>query len=226
MIPPLPHRALAELLATAVLVFAGCGAIVTDAVHPGALGNVGIALVFGLTVAVLAAATGPISGGHFNPAVTTAFVLARHLAVRDGAAYIGAQLAGAGFGAGLLALLWPAHPAALGTTMPTVAIPVALVYEGLMTALLMFVIRSVGASTAGHVGGAFAIGSVIGLDALFGGPLTGASMNPARSFGPALLSGQWESLWVYVVGPIAGAAVGSVAFESLTRRSGYAGPSR
>ena len=216
----IPRRVFTELLAAAVLVFAGCGAIITEATRPGALGNLGIAAVFGLTVAVLAAATGPISGGHFNPAVTIALVVARRFPLRDAAAYISAQLTGAALGAAVLAALWPSQPASLGTTTPIVAAPVALTYEMLMTALLVFVVRSVAGNEAvSPIAAGFAVGSAIALDALFGGPLTGASMKPARSFGPALLSAHLDWLWLYTVGPIGGALAGSVAFDVASRTS-------
>ncbi len=212
--PDLARRALAEGLAAFALVFAGCGAIVADEVYGGQLGGVGVALVFGLIIMVMIYATGHLCGAHFNPAVTLAFTVTRHFPARDAVAYIAAQFAGAVIGALLLLAVWPDTPANLGATVPSVGAGSALVYELVLTAFLMFVIMAV-ATDARAVGGAaaIAIGGTIGLDALFGGPVTGASMNPARSFGPALVSGEWSDFWIYVAGPLAGAALGALAYQ-------------
>jgi MIP family channel proteins len=212
--PPLARRALAECLATFALVFAGCGAIVADAEYDGALGAVGISLVFGLIIMVMIYATGHLSGAHINPAVTVAFTLTRHFPVRDAAVYVAAQLAGAVAGALLLLAAWPAAPADLGATVPSVGVGTALLYEAVLTAILMFVIMAVATDTrAVGAAAAIAIGGAVGLDALFGGPVTGASMNPARSLGPALAAWQWESIWVYLAGPLLGAAGGAFAYQ-------------
>ncbi|MFI5122143.1 MAG: MIP family channel protein [Vicinamibacteria bacterium] len=205
---------MAEGLAAFALVFAGCGAIVTNASYDGALGAVGIALVFGLIIMVMIYATGHLSGAHINPAVTVAFTLTRHFPARDATAYIAAQLAGAVCGALLLLAVWPGQPADLGATVPSIGVGSALVYETVLTAFLMFVIIAVATDTrAVGAAAAIAIGATVGLDALFGGPVTGASMNPARSFGPALASGQWTDFWIYIVGPVAGAALGAAAYQ-------------
>jgi aquaporin NIP len=210
----LARRAAAEAIAAFALVFAGCGAIVADARYDGALGTVGIALVFGLVIMVMVYATGHLSGAHINPAVTIAFTLTRHFAPRDAAAYVAAQVLGAVAGALLLAAVWTDHPAALGATVPSVGAGSALVYEAVLSAFLMFVIMAVATDTrAVGAAAAIAIGGTIGLDALFGGPVTGASMNPARSFGPALVAGEWTDFWVYVAGPVAGAALGALAYQ-------------
>src|SRR4051812_10054380 len=212
--PALYRRAVAEALAAFALVFAGCGAVVTNATHNGSLGNVGIGLVFGLVIMVMIYATGHLSGAHINPAVTVAFTLTRHFPLRDAIAYVSAQLIGAAAAAFVLLAAWPDEPAALGATVPHVASATALLYEGVLTAILMFVIVAVATDTrAVGAAAAIAIGGAVGLDALFGGPVTGASMNPARSFGPALASGEWRSFWVYVAGPLAGAAVGALAYQ-------------
>lgn len=211
---PLVRRAAAEGLAAFALVFAGCGAIVADVVYGGALGTVGISLVFGLVIMAMVYATGHLSGAHVNPAVTLAFVLTRHFPVREAAAYVGAQTAGAVLAALALLAIWPDQPAALGATIPSVGAGSALVYEAILTAILMFTIMAVATDArAVGAGAAIAIGGAVGLDALFGGPVTGASMNPARSLGPALASGELADLWIYVAGPVAGSALGAFAYE-------------
>jgi MIP family channel proteins len=212
--PDLPRRAAAEGLAAFALVFAGCGAIVSDSVYGGALGTIGIGLVFGLVIMAMVYATGHLSGAHINPAVTIAFVLSRHFPRREAAGYIAAQLVGATAGALLLLAVWPDKPAALGATLPTVATGSALAYEAVLTAILMFVIMAVATDArAVGAGAAIAIGGAVGLDAIFAGPVTGASMNPARSIGPALASGELGDLWIYVVGPIVGAACGAATYQ-------------
>ena len=212
--PPLAKRAAAEGLAAFALVFAGCGAIIADARYDGALGAVGVSMVFGLVIMVMIYATGHLSGAHINPAVTIAFTLMRHFPARDAAAYIGAQCLGAVAGAAALAAVWTDLPADLGATVPSVGAGSAFVYELVLTAFLMFVIIAVATDTrAVGAAAAIAIGGTIGLDALFGGPVTGASMNPARSFGPALVAGEWTDFWVYVAAPVAGAAIGAFAYQ-------------
>jgi MIP family channel proteins len=214
--PDLLRRSVAEALATFALVFAGCGAIVTDATRDGALGTTGIAAVFGLVIMVMIYATGHLSGAHINPAVTIAFTLTRHFPLREAIAYVAAQLAGATAGALLLLAAWGDKPASLGATVPSAAVATALLYEIVLTALLMFVIVAVATDTrAVGAGASIAIGGAVALDALFGGPLTGASMNPARSFGPALAAGQWQDFWIYVAGPLVGAALGAAAYEFI-----------
>jgi len=211
---PLARRAAAEGLAAFALVFAGCGAIIADAEYDGAIGAVGISLVFGLIIMVMIYATGHLSGAHINPAVTIAFTLTRHFSPRDALAYIGAQLAGATAAAFVLFGVWTDKPANLGSTVPSVGAGSALLYETVLTAILMFVIIAVATDTrAVGAAAAIAIGGAVGLDALCGGPVTGASMNPARSFGPALAAGEWQDFWVYVAGPVAGAALGALAYQ-------------
>ncbi len=211
--PKLPRRAAAEGLGVFALVFAGCGAIVSEAEHPGALGAVGIALAFGLVVMAMIYATGHLSGAHLNPAVTIAFAATRHFPRGEAAVYVAAQLAGALVAALALAAVWPGQPADLGATVPTVGDGSALAYEALMSAFLMFVIMAVATDTrAVGAAAAIAIGATVGLDALFGGPVTGASMNPARSLGPALVSGELSHLWLYLVGPLVGTVLGALAY--------------
>jgi aquaporin NIP len=212
--PDLLRRALAEGLAAFALVFAGCGAIVANAVHGGALGAVGVSATFGLVIMAMIYATGHLSGAHINPAVTVAFTLTRHFPLRDALAYVAAQLAGATAAAYVLLAAWADKPARLGATVPTVGAGTALLYEAILSALLMFVIVAVATDTrAVGAAAALAIGGTVGLDALFGGPITGASMNPARSFGPALASGTWTDFWIYLVGPVLGACLGALAYQ-------------
>jgi aquaporin NIP len=212
--PDLLRRALAEGLAAFALVFAGCGAIVANTVHAGALGGIGVAATFGLVIMAMVYATGHLSGAHINPAVTVAFTLTRHFPLRDAFAYVAAQLAGAAAGALVLLAAWSEKPAHLGATLPSVPASTALLYEVVLSAFLMFVIVAVATDTrAVGAAAALAIGGTVGLDALFGGPITGASMNPARSFGPALASGSWHDFWIYVVGPLVGATLGALAYQ-------------
>jgi aquaporin NIP len=216
--PGLLRRSVAEGLAAFALVFAGCGAVVTNATHQNTLGSVGVSLVFGLVIMAMIYATGHLSGAHINPAVTIAFTLTRHFPRRDAVAYVAAQLIGATAGALLLLAEWSSKPANLGATVPGAGTSTgsALVYEIVLTAFLMFVIIAVATDTrAVGAAAAIAIGGTVGLDALFGGPITGASMNPARSFGPAIASGTWTDFWVYVVGPLVGAAIGAFAYQFI-----------
>ncbi len=210
----LGRRAAAEGIAAFVLVFAGCGAIIADAQYEGSLGTVGIALVFGLVIMVMVYATGHLSGAHINPAVTIAFTLSRHFPAREALAYIVAQCVGAIGAALVLLAVWPGKPADLGATVPSVGVGSALAYEAILTAFLMFVIMAVATDTrAVGAAAAIAIGGIIGVDALFGGPVTGASMNPARSLGPALASGTWTDFWVYLAGPVVGAGLGALTYQ-------------
>ena len=214
--PSLARRCLAEAVATFALVFAGCGAIVVDHERSGSLGATGIAASFGLAIMVMIYATGHLSGAHINPAVTVAFSVTRHFPIRDAAAYVPSQLGGAIVGAALLRLVWHDSPAHLGATQPQpgVGAGAALAYELVLTAFLMFVIMAVATDTrAAGAPAAIAIGGTVALDALFGGGVTGASMNPARSFGPALVASEWRDFWIYVLGPCLGAVLGAVVYQ-------------
>jgi MIP family channel proteins len=208
-------RALAaEALGTFALVFAGCGAIMVDA-KTGALGHLGVALSFGLVIMVMIYALGHISGAHFNPAVTLTFALTRHFPWARTAAYWGAQLSGAIVAAALLrgSLGDYAH---VGATLPSGSQGQAFLWELVLTFFLMLVIMAVATdSRAVGEAAAIAIGGTVGLDALFGGPITGASMNPARSIGPALVSGDLHALWLYIVAPCIGAALAGLTYQFL-----------
>lgn len=194
----------AEFLGTAALVFAGTGAIViNDTTH--AITHLGVAMTFGLIVMTMIYTLGDISGAHLNPAVTFAFWRARRFDGRQVLPYIASQLGGALLASGLLRALFPAHPT-LGATLPAGPAAQSFILETVLTALLMFVILNVstGAKEKGVTAG-IAIGAVIMLEAMFAGPICGASMNPARSLAPALISGNPGALWIYLLAPVLGA---------------------
>ena len=194
----------AECAGTFALVFAGCGAIIVNDIYPGSLGHVGVCLVFGLVVMAMIYAVGNVSGAHFNPAVTLAFAVAGRLPKRAVAPYMGSQLIGALIAAGLLSLLFPDH-GNLGATAPSGSMLQSFTIEVALSFLLMFVILNVSAGymEKGTIAG-LAVGGTVALGALMGGPVSGASMNPARSFGPAVISGEPDFLWIYLVAPIFG----------------------
>ncbi len=202
----------AEAIGTFALVFAGCGAIVVDS-KTHQLGHLGVAISFGLVIMFGIYAVGHISGAHFNPAVTFAFSLSRHFPWPRAVAYWTAQLAGA-FAAALLLRASLGNHADLGATLPSGSQGQAFLWELILTFFLMFVIVSVATDTrAVGEAAAIAIGGTVGLDALFGGPITGASMNPARSIAPAVVSGNVHALWLYVAAPLLGAALGAIAYQ-------------
>jgi aquaporin Z len=202
----------AEVLGTFFLVFAGTGAIVINDVSHGAVSHVGIALTFGLVVLAMIYAVGDVSGAHLNPAVTLGFLAARQFPARSVIPYIVAQILGALLASGLLRALFPPDQSSLGATLPAGSDMQSFVLEIVLTALLMFVILCV--STGGKEKGLMAgvaIGSVIAFEALFAGPISGASMNPARSLAPALVSGSLEHLWVYLTAPVIGSLLAVAA---------------
>jgi len=215
---PAGGRYAAEFVGTFALVFAGPGAAVINAYSNGGVTPVGVGLTFGLVVGVMIYAIGHISGAHINPAVTITFTVMRHFPRRDVPGYVGAQLAGAA-AASLLTKALYGDTAHLGATLPSHGAGQALVLEIALTFFLMFVIMAV-ATDVRAVGeaAALAIGGYVALAATFAGPIAGASMNPARSFGPALVSNDWSSWWVYWAGPIAGALLGALVYQLV--RSG------
>ena len=209
------QRAMAEMIGTFGLVFAGAGAIVINTETGGTVGHIGIGLTFGLIVMTMIYATGHISGAHINPAVTIAFWAARHFPTRLVSIYLVAQLLGA-IAASLALRGMFGNVAALGTTLPRERDSQSFVLEIVLTFFLMFVIMAVATDTrAVGQAAALAIGGTVGLEALFAGPISGASMNPARSLAPALVSGTWDSQWLYVAGPIVGALLGAFAYTLL-----------
>lgn len=198
-------RFAAEVFGTFALVFAGTGAIIINGVSQGSITHVGVALTFGLIVLAMIYALGDVSGAHLNPAVTLGFFAAGRMPGREVVPYIVAQLIGAFAASGTLRGLFPQHET-LGATLPAGSAIQSLVLEFILTAILMLVILSVstGAKEKGITAG-IAVGSVIALEAMFAGPICGASMNPARSLAPALVSGHVEHLWVYLLAPTLGA---------------------
>jgi len=206
----------AEVFGTFALVFAGTGAVVIDAVTSGGVGHVGVAITFGLVVMAMIYALGDVSGAHLNPAVTAGFYFARRLPGRYVAPYLLSQISGA-FVASVLLRMMFANRAYLGATLPAGSNAQSFGLEVVLTALLMFVILcvSTGSKEAGLMAG-IAIGGVVGLEAMFAGPISGASMNPARSLAPAIVSGHLQSLWVYLAGPLLGSAA-AVPCWRLTR---------
>ena len=213
---PLGRRLAAEALGTFALVFFGAGAIMVAAKY-GSFGQLGIALAFGLAVAAMIYALGHISGAHINPAVSFAFALSRHFPWRHVGAYWIAQCCGA-IAAALLLRASLGDIANVGATQPSGSDAQSFLWEVVLTFFLMLVIMAV-ATDIRAVGeaAAIAIGGTVALGALVGGPVSGASMNPARSLGPALAAGELDALWIYLLAPLVGAALGAVAYQLLRR---------
>jgi len=210
----LPQRAFAEVVGTFILVVCGCGAVAAN-VETAALGHAGVALTWGLVVLALVYTFGDVSGAHLNPAVTLGFVVAGRFRVKEAALYIPAQFLGALAAAGVLRLLFP-EDTLLGSTLPRGGDAArSFAFETLLTWFLMLAVLrvSTGAKEKGITAG-IAVGAIIGLEAMFAGPLSGASMNPARSVGPAVVSGHLEHLWVYLAAPPLGALL-AVATDRL-----------
>ncbi len=208
--------AFAEALGAFALVLAGCGAIMANA-ETGALGHVGVALTFAFVIAVMVYALGHVCGAHFNPAITLAFAATGHFPWRRVPSYVLAQAAGATAAALALRLLLGDVAREGATALGAGVGPLqGFVLEALATFLLAFVIVAVATDRRAAPGVAgLAIGLTVGLDALAFGPFTGASMNPARSLGPALASGSFAGLWLYLTAPIVGAVAGMLAYEAL-----------
>lgn len=215
-------RLTAEAVGTFALVLIGPGSAVVNAWSNGAVTQVGIALSFLLVVMTMVYSLGPISGAHLNPAVTLGFWSVGRFPAREVVPYSLAQLAGGVAAAATLGGVLPAHLTS-ALTLPVIGTGRTVVIEALLTFLLMLVIMGVAGperSTRNFAG--LAIGSAVGFDALFGGPLTGASMNPARSFGPAIAAGRWDSHWAYWLGPIAGAVLAARLHDYLAKEADHA----
>ena len=203
---------IAEVIGTFALVFCGTGAIVINQESAGVITHPGIALTFGLIVMVMIYALGPVSGAHLNPAVTIAFAVARKFPVKEILPYMISQVAGAMSASLVLHYLFPASQF-LGSTLPAGEEMQAFILEVILTFFLMLVIIQVatGSKEQGMFAG-LAIGSTVLLEAMFAGPICGASMNPARSLSPAVVSGHLEHLWIYIVAPVSGAILAVVVW--------------
>jgi aquaporin Z len=208
----------AEFIGTFALVFAGTGAIVIDQISSGAVTHVGVALTFGLIVLAMVYTLGDISGAHINPAVTIGFWFSRRFPSREVLPYVASQCAGALAASGMLRLLFPQN-SSLGVTIPAGAAWQSFVLEFLLTTILMFVILGVstGAREKGITAG-IVVGSVIALEAMFAGPICGASMNPARSLAPALVSMNLGNLWIYLIAPVAGGLAGVLGCRCVQKK--------
>ncbi len=206
---------LAELIGTFAIVFCGTGAIVINQQSNGLVSHVGIAITFGLIVMAMIYSLGNISGAHFNPAVTIAFTIAKRFQLKQVIPYVISQLSGAFLASAILKFLFPANNT-LGATLPAGTELQSFILEFILTFFLMLVIINVatGSKEQGMFAG-LAIGSTVLLEAMFAGPVCGASMNPARSISPAVVSGYLEHLWIYIVAPIAGAAFAIPVFKIL-----------
>ena len=204
-------KLLAEAIGTFILVFAGTGAIIINDASNGIVSHVGIALTFGLVVLAMIYALGDVSGAHLNPAVTLGFFAARRFSAIWILPYILSQCVGAILASLVLRAMFPSH-LTLGATMPADAVLQSFILEAILTFILMFVILSVstGPKEKGIMAG-IAVGAVIGLEALFAGPISGASMNPARSLAPAIVSLRLDNLWIYLTAPVIGALLGVIA---------------
>jgi MIP family channel proteins len=212
MAVPLPHRLCAEAIGTALLVIFGPGAAVISAHRDGAITLEGIAAANGIIIMGLIYALGHVSGAHFNPGVTLSFAVFRHFQPREVLPYWAAQFGGAIVGAGVLYALFGDDIDA-AVTGPTGSDAQSFAFEVVLTLLLMFVITAVATDVrAVGQGAAIAIGATVGLDVVIGGPITGGSMNPARSLGPALVGGELSSAWIYLLAPPIGALLGALAY--------------
>ncbi len=219
MTQTLARSLVAEACGTFALVFAGAGAVMVDA-KTHQLGHVGVAITFGLVIMAMIYAVGHVSGAHFNAAVTFAFALTRHFPWTQAVAYWLAQLGGAVAAAAVLrgSLGNVAH---VGATLPAGSQAQSFLWELIMSAFLMFVIMAVATDTrAVGEAAAIAVGGTVGLEAMFGGPISGASMNPIRSLGPALVSGDLHALWLYIVAPVVGTSIGALLYQYVRGEPG------
>lgn len=210
-------KIVAEFAGTYILIFCGTGAVIIDQVTKGSVTHVGVAVTFGLVVMSLIYALGDISGAHMNPAVSIAFFFAKRFSIKQLVPYIFSQVAGAVLASLTLKLLFPSNEL-LGATLPAGSDMQSFVLELLLTFFLMFVIINVatGSKETGMFAG-LAIGSVVLLEAMFAGPICGASMNPARSIGPALISLHLEHLWIYLTAPVIGASLSILLWNFLKK---------
>lgn len=209
----------AEVIGTFALVFCGTGAIIINQETSGAISHAGVAFTFGLIVMVMIYALGPISGAHLNPAVTIAFAVAKRFPAKQILPYISSQAIGAVLASVVLKFLFVSNDF-LGATLPRGTELQSFVLETILTFFLMLVIIQVatGSKEQGMFAG-LAIGSTVLLEAMFAGPICGASMNPVRSFSPALVSGHLEHLWIYLTAPVFGALLAVFVWNVLKSKN-------
>ncbi len=214
----LMQRVMAEFIGTFTVVFFACGSIMVADRFPGTIPPSGIPIIFGMVIATMIYTLGHVSGAHFNPAVTLAFAVAKHFPARQVAPYCLAQFMGSLAAALLVSAILPAGDL-YGATVPMVAPHIAFIWEVILSFFMMFVITAVATDTraVGMMAG-IAIGTVVALCAFIGGPITGASMNPARSFGPALFQSTIDSFWIYLLAPIVGAILGALTYRLIRER--------
>ena len=205
---------IAELIGTFALVFCGTGAIIINDISGGAVSHLGIAITFGLIVMVMIYAFGRISGAHINPAVSLAFATTDLFPKKDLIPYVIAQLIGAFLASGVLRYLFQEHEG-LGSTLPYDTWQQSFILEIILTYFLMLVILMVSQNKAVTSFTGMAVGATVLLEALFAGPITGASMNPARSIAPAIVSGNIADLWLYILAPIIGALLATVTWKYM-----------
>lgn len=215
MMPRLYQKCLAEFIGTYALLFFGCGSIMAAERFASNTPAFGIPLMFGAVVAVMIYTVGHISGAHFNPAVTLAFAVTRHFPIRQVVPYWLAQFLGAVVAVGTLAVLMPAGHS-YGATIPSGSVAVTFAWEVILSAFLMLVIIAVATDTrAEGVMAGIAIGTIVALCAFLDGPMSGASMNPARSLAPALFQGTMDTVWLYLIAPCIGTVMGALLYQGI-----------
>ncbi|KAI3742841.1 hypothetical protein L1987_60537 [Smallanthus sonchifolius] len=213
---PFLQKLIAEVLGTYFVIFAGCAAVVVNTGKDKVIGLPGISIVWGLVVMVMVYSVGHISGAHFNPAVTIAFASCRRFPLTQVPAYVGAQVLGSTLASGTLRLIFNGHEDHFAGTLPVGSHLQSLVLEFIITFYLMFVISGVATDNRaiGELAG-LAVGATVLLNVMFAGPISGASMNPARSLGPAIVSSQYRGIWIYMLGPTAGAISGAWVYNII-----------
>ncbi|XP_052202582.1 aquaporin NIP1-1-like [Diospyros lotus] len=213
---PFAQKLIAEVLGTYFLIFAGCGAAVVNSNEKGMITFPGVAIVWGLVVMVMVYSVGHVSGAHFNPAVTIAFATCKRFPWKQAPAYISAQLIGSTLASGTLRLIFQGKQDHFAGTLPADPNIQSFVLEFIITFYLMFVISSVATDNRaiGELAG-LAVGATILLNVMFAGPISGASMNPARSLGPAIVSNKYKGIWIYIIAPITGAIAGAWVYNII-----------
>ncbi|ESQ47283.1 hypothetical protein EUTSA_v10027876mg [Eutrema salsugineum] len=212
----LTQKLIAEMIGTYFIIFSGCGVVVVNVLYGGTITFPGICVTWGLIVMVMIYSTGHISGAHFNPAVTVTFAIFRRFPWYQVPLYIGAQLTGSLLASLTLRLMFKVTPEAFFGTTPADSSARALVAEIIISFLLMFVISGVATDNraVGELAG-IAVGMTIMLNVFVAGPISGASMNPARSLGPAIVMGVYKGIWIYIVGPLVGIMAGGFVYNLI-----------